>query len=851
MTTPVCGIGHVGLQGSVSRNVGSMQVEGVGAAAVILDGVGIETFGEDEDIVPLPADERVGAGTAGERVGPSPAVEDVVGAVAGEDVVELRSDEILDAAQLVALRVATLLRTQLVEIDRHAALRGPVGDGIDPVAALDGVGARTTGNPVVAGAGIDEVLALAGAQDVVAVPGEDDVVSFPSADHIGFDRAGHRPAARPDLDDDAGDVGERDGEDPFGRHAPLIGCPHRDGVAGRRLEVEERAVRHAHHAGERVDGEPAAGIVDQRIGDRAGSRPEIEGKRRHPDHRAVGRVFLDAVAGGVGVAGRTGRRRRQDGVAGERRGLCRGEGRITAGADQQEAVAAGIDALDIGELVGAFAAGIHHPLAAGKADGRRGQRSGIGDRVGAGAAVKRVVAGAAVERVVAAGADEAVVAGVAGQRDAARPAGEGVDVARADEHQVLDAADGMDRVGEAEADRRPYRVDAAAAGLVDDVAGIVDDINIGASATDQHVGAAGAVEQVVAAAATEHIGAAIAGERVVAAAASDVLDVVDQGKARGIAGVQVDGDRCGGTGVAQRIARPRIVFAVDFERLDAGRRQADDRRDLTEPVHQHVECVVAGYALYGKRVASRAAVDSVGAVTDRVGDIVVAVAALDDIGAAETLQLVVALAADQRIGAAVSGERIVARTASGVLDAADRVETRDDTEVKIDLNVLGRPRIVERVDTALGEAKGGMLDIGDVVGHRQSAGIARQLDDRAARNVDLDGIGAGRADDLERVATRGVGAAVNAGVGAVTGNVDDGVVAAVAAQRVGAGTAGQPVVAAVTGERVVARTADDVLDAADRVRSPWSIRQGSDRPRHSASCRNSRGHRCRPDSNRV
>ena len=48
---------------------------------------------------------------------------------------------------------------------------------------------------------------------------------------------------------------------------------HRDGVRGRGLVVEQRAVRDRDRAGRRVDGEAAAGIVGQRVGEgRAGIR---------------------------------------------------------------------------------------------------------------------------------------------------------------------------------------------------------------------------------------------------------------------------------------------------------------------------------------------------------------------------------------------------------------------------------------------------------------------------------------------------------------------------------------------------------------------------------------------------
>jgi hypothetical protein len=67
------------------------------------------------------------------------------------------------------------------------------------------------------------------------------------------------------------------------------------------------------------------------------------------------------------------------------------------------------DDLDTGERIGAFGAAVDLPAGLGavglridvgdRGDARRGERRGIGRRVGAGAAVKGIVAGVAVEGV--------------------------------------------------------------------------------------------------------------------------------------------------------------------------------------------------------------------------------------------------------------------------------------------------------------------------------------------------------------------------------------------------------------------------------------------------------------------
>ena len=176
------------------------------------------------------------------------------------------------------------------------------------------------------------------------------------------------------------------------------------------------------------------------------------------------------------------------------------------------------DLLDAGENVGALPTRRDHLparlVAAGHRigvdDGRdvgRGQRAGVGRRIGA-----RV----ADERVVAAAAGENVVAGIAGDDVGVAVAG-AVDVAAAGQGQVLDI--GAERV----ADRRLHRVGAAAyAGAFRrHVAGVVDHVGVVAGAADHGVGACAAVEGVVTRTAVERIRARACGDDVGAGAAVD------------------------------------------------------------------------------------------------------------------------------------------------------------------------------------------------------------------------------------------------------------------------------------------------------------------------------------------
>ena len=126
-------------------------------------------------------------------------------------------------------------------------------------------------------------------------------------------------------------------------------------------------------------------------------------------------------------------------------------------------------------------------------------------RVGTGTAIESIVAAKPGQDIRAAIADEDVVEIVAGTIDVGRPG----------QRQVLDAAQGMNRVGKAEGDRRLNQVNTVATGLVNHVAGIVDHIGVVARATEHRVGTGTAIQRVVAAKAGQDIRAAIADEDVV------------------------------------------------------------------------------------------------------------------------------------------------------------------------------------------------------------------------------------------------------------------------------------------------------------------------------------------------
>ena len=80
----------------------------------------------------------------------------------------------------------------------------------------------------------------------------------------------------------------------------------------------------------------------------------------------------------------------------------------------------------------------------------------------------------------------------------------------AEQRQVLDRANGMQRIGKTEADLGLNRVGAVAAGLVHHVAGIVNHIGVVASAAKHRVGASPTIKRIVAAEAGEHVVAEVA-----------------------------------------------------------------------------------------------------------------------------------------------------------------------------------------------------------------------------------------------------------------------------------------------------------------------------------------------------
>src|SRR5690606_21134637 len=287
-----------------------------------------------------------------------------------------------------------------------------------------------------------------------------------------------------------------------------------------------------------------------------------------------------------------------------------------------------------------------------------------------------------------------------------------IKVAGAGQRCILDV--GVIREIEAEIARLDFVVVASVCRLLDDVARGVDDIRVVAGAADHHVGAAAAVERIVAAGADqripapvadEHVGAAAAAQDVVAGAAPQDIGAAaaDQQVVAALAVERILAGAAGEGVVAVAAEQPvvpfgaadRVVFriavgdqpAVAFEHeiLDmvgqvvAVERGADDVVSLAGGLDDDVAVVI----------------DDVGVVTVAAGHFVAAGAAVEGVVAAAAGQLGVAAAAGQAVvagigedaGAAVGrgGDHVIIGGADDeVLEAELRRQHRAGAEVLVD-----------------------------------------------------------------------------------------------------------------------------------------------------------------------
>ncbi|CAF0856079.1 unnamed protein product [Rotaria sp. Silwood1] len=698
-----------------------------------------------------------------------------------------------------------------VRVDAGAAVDGREvqvadGDRVGTCAGVDRVGPATANDDVVAGVAGDDVgQAVAGGVDVGAAgqrqvlevggqrPADAGVDGVVAAAGLLVDRVA-------DVVDDVGVV-SRAAHQHVGASAAVqhvVAAVAGDGVAQRVAGAVDVAVAGQH---QRLDVGGQC-VVDAGL----------------DDVGAFARVLDDEVTGVVDDVG----------VVAQAAGQHVGAGAtvqhvvaVVAGDEVDEAVAGAVDGVGAGQHQ-VFEVGAQHP-ADGAAHGVRALAGVLGDDVAGAVDDVGVVARAADEAVVSLAAVQRVVAGVAGDLVVQRVAG-AVEVGRAGQHEVLDV------VGQRVADAGRDGVGAAAGGLDDGVAGVVDDVAVVARAAHHAVRARAAVQQVVAGVAGEHVVQRVAGAiQVGTAGQHEVLDVVDQHVADG---------RLHRVAALARVLGDEVADVVDDVGVVAG---AAGHLVGTQAAVQHVVAGVAGQRV-GEVVAG--AVDVVGAGQHQVLDVgaqrpvdgrlhrVVALggvldrrvaAVVDDVDVVTDAadQLVGARTAVQHVGAAVAGDdvgqcvtgavEVVGAGEDQVLDVvAEREADAGAHQIhalarRLDDDVAGVVDVVGVVARATCHRVGAQAAVDDVV-----VAVAGDLvGGRVAGGVDA--VGAGQHQVFEVGAQR-VGDAGADRVRAFAGVLDDdvtdvvddvGVVARAAHQAVGARAAVQHVGAAVAGDDVV------------------------------------------------
>ena len=198
---------------------------------------------------------------------------------------------------------------------------------------------------------------------------------------------------------------------------------------------------------------------------------------------------------------------------------------------------------DVGQRVVPGCAG---GLSGGQIDLDAARGRSVAGRIGAGSAVQSIVARAAVERVIARAAAQRVRAGIAG---------EGVVVVGA--RSILDADKRIAACGARRGARSEVDGDSAAGGRVIG--------RVGAAAALETVIAQTTVKRVVAGATRERVGGGTADQRVVIFRPRGILEIrqrVISGRSGGRAGTEVDGHRPAGRRVAGRVGARATIERV-------------------------------------------------------------------------------------------------------------------------------------------------------------------------------------------------------------------------------------------------------------------------------------------------
>ena len=333
--------------------------------------------------------------------------------------------------------------------------------------------------------------------------------------------------------------------------------------------------------------------------------------------------------------------------------------------------------------------------------------------------MQRVVAGAAIDEVVAGIADQQVGEAIAGE----------IDVGIARQHRHLDVALDVDGIRQVDGDRRLHPVEAVRAGLVDDVADIVDDVGvvagtalheIGTGPAQKRVDARTALQRVVAGAAVDEVVATIADQQVGEAIAGEVDVGIARQHAHLDGAPEMDGIR--------HVDGDRRLHPVEAVR--AGHALVDDVAGIVDDVG-----VVAGAAEH--LVGARAAVEIVIANEWRGGFLV----AVENIVAGAAIEMVVAVATAQLVVVAVSGDRVVEGRAADLCHPDQRIRA---DEMVSGIGVCSRSGRQVDVDRPAGVSVGHPDDSCPVAFDTVVTGPETDFEPTAERigptRIDIDGV---------------------------------------------------------------------------------------------------------------
>ena len=625
----IAALAGAGLQVDIDRRVRLRIVGSVDACAAV------------QRVRPERTHQRVIAGPARQQVGIGRTVK-LVG--------EVRPGDPLDVDVGIALGIAAVVGAA-IQPCHDACVRCRIVGNVEPGAAVQHIGARATGQRVVACPAQQRVVAGRAAQLVIVIRSDQHLDR-----HQGI-------ALRIAADADAAIQRDMD-------------CRSRSRIVGRIDAIAAIEQIRARAADQRVVARPAVQLVVARI---AGQRVIA----RRPDqvldadqHVALG-IAAMRDAGAQIHRNRRGRRRIVRGIAAiaaiERVRTRAADQRVVAkparqhvgpGITGQRVVVVRPDDVFDGDI-GIALGGAAMADAGGQIDIDPGVRIGI---------VRAVVAIAAVQRVGPLAAHQRVVAPAALQQVGRRIADQRVGIGPAD--HVLDAHQHV-ALGHVARRGRAVQMHRHRALRIGIVGGVEP------AAADQRVGAIAADQRVIASAAIDHVRARIAGQRVVERRSGQVLDP-DQHVALGIAamaGRAIERD-------IHRRGRGVVIGRVDPVSADQRiRARAADQNIVARPAFQ---AVVAGRTVdrivkrrsdrvfdIGDHIAFGIAPARDGAIKmqlDRSGrggiiDRVEPVATIDRVGARAADQRVIARPALQQVVAGAAIERVVERRSLEALDA--------------------------------------------------------------------------------------------------------------------------------------------------------------------------------------